>query len=159
MFVRIMIGIAAVLLLSGVGAAYHLATSIVGGRQDFDEQVMQWVQARTTITQVESIDEYRGKQSYAVVVGKNEAGTPVVAWLTEKTAAFDRMDRAVPKENVMAAVEKGFPQSEVTHIVPGLDNEQRFWEVTLKDKEGRIHYLHYDLFKGNLLTSYVLSPA
>ena len=68
------------------------------------------------------------------------------------------MERAVPRKSVEAAVLKSFPGSEVKQIVPGLDNEQRFWEVTLKDKEGRYHYLHYDLFSGALLTSYVLNP-
>ena len=154
----IVVGLA-VLLVVGAGFAYHLAASVVGGRSDFAEQVMTWVQERTTISQVDSIDEYRGKQSYAVVLGKNKEGTPVVAWLTDKTAAFDRMDRAVPRKNVEAAALKGFPQATITHIVPGLENEQRFWEVTLKDKDGRYHYLHYDLFSGALLASYVLSPA
>lgn len=159
MFSRMIMGVVAVLLLIVAGAGYHLASSVVGGRQYFDEQVLQWVKDRTTISQVDSIDEYRGKQSYAVVLGKNNAGTPVVAWLTEKTADFDRMDRAVPRQNVETAVKKGFPQAKVKHIVPGLDNGQRFWEVTLQDREGRFHYLYYDLFNGALLTSYVLSPT
>ncbi|KQL49337.1 DUF5590 domain-containing protein [Brevibacillus choshinensis] len=159
MAVRITVVVIAALLLIGAGFTYHLTSSVVGERNSFDDQVMQWVQERTTISQVDSIDEYRGKQSYAVVLGKNNAGTPVVAWLTDKTAAFDRMDLAVPRKNVEAAVLKGFPQATITHIVPGLENEKRFWEVTLTDKDGRFHYLHYDLFNGTLLASYVLSPT
>ncbi|MGG1659697.1 DUF5590 domain-containing protein [Brevibacillus sp. NRS-1366] len=159
MFVRIIVGVVAVVLLTGAGFAYHLTSSVVGERQAFDHIVQQWVHDRTTITQIESIDEYRGKESYAVVLGKNQAGTSVVAWLTEKSAAFDSMERAVPRKNVEAAVLKSFPEAEVRHIVPGLDKEQRFWEVTLKDKDGRYHYLHYDLFSGALLTSYVLNPT
>jgi len=156
--VRMIVVVIAVLLVVGTGFAYHLTSSVVGERSSFDEQVRQWVQQRTTISQVESIDEYRGQQSYAVVLGKNQAGTPVVAWLTEKSAAFDRMDRAVPRKNVEQAVSKGFPGAKVTHIVPGLENDKRFWEVTLRDKDGRFRYLHYDLFSGALLASYVLSP-
>ncbi|MDR7313929.1 DUF5590 domain-containing protein [Brevibacillus nitrificans] len=159
MAVRMIVVVIAVLLIVGTGFTYHLASSVVGARSNFDEQVMQWVEERTTITQVDSIDEYRGKQSYAVVLGKNKVGTPVVAWLTDKTAVFDRMDRAVPLKNVETAVLKSFPDATITHIVPGLENEKRFWEVTLKDKDGRFRYLHYDLFSGALLASYVLSPT
>lgn len=159
MFVRIVVGVIAVILLTGAGFAYHLTSSVAGKRQAFDEVVRQWVQDRTTITEIESIDEYRGKESYAVVLGKNKAGTSVVAWLTDKTAAFDSMERAVPRKNVEAAVQKNFPNAEIRHIVPGLDAEKRFWEVTLKDQDGRFHYLHYDLFSGALSTAYTLSPT
>lgn len=156
---RMIVGALVFVLIVGAGFAYHLTSTVVGKRSDFDEQVMKWVQERTTISQVDSIDEYRGKQSYAVVLGKNQVGTPVVAWLTDKTAAFDRMDRAVPQKNVEAAVLKGFPGAKILHIVPGLDNDQRFWEVTLQDKDGRYRYLHYDLFHGGLLASYVLASG
>ncbi|MFD2371724.1 DUF5590 domain-containing protein [Brevibacillus sp. GCM10020057] len=159
MVVRMIVVVIAALLVVGAGFAYHLTSFVVGGRSSFDEQVMKWVEERTTISQVESIDEYRGKQSYAVVIGKNQVGTPVVAWLTDKTAAFDRMDLAVPRKNVEEAVAKGFPGAKVTHIVPGMEGDKRFWEVTLKDKDGRFRYLHYDLFSGALLASYVLSPT
>ncbi|GED66716.1 hypothetical protein BRE01_04180 [Brevibacillus reuszeri] len=159
MFVRIVVGIIAVILLTGAGFAYHLTSSVAEERQAFNGVVQQWVKDRTTITEIESIDEYRGKESYAVVLGKNQAGTQVVAWLTDKTAAFDTMERAVPRKNVEEAVLKNFPNAEIRHIVPGLDNEKRFWEVTLKDQNGRFHYLHYDLFSGALLASYALSPT
>jgi uncharacterized protein YpmB len=157
--VRIILSIVAVILLTGAGFAYHLTASVAGERNQFEETVRQWVQDRTTITEIESIDEYRGKESYAVVIGKNKAGTQVVAWITDKKVSFDRMDLAVPKKNVEEAVYKSFPQSEITHLVPGLENDKKFWEVTVKDKDGRFHYIHYDLFTGALLTSYVLAPT
>ncbi|MFS0555590.1 DUF5590 domain-containing protein [Brevibacillus sp. 179-C9.3 HS] len=158
MLVRIILSVVAVILLTGAGFAYHLTASVAGEREQFEETVRQWVQDRTTITEIESIDEYRGKESYAVVIGKNKAGTPVVAWMTDQKVSFDRMDLAVPKKNVEDAVYKSFPQSEITHLVPGLENDKKFWEVTVKDKDGRFHYIHYDLFTGALLTSYVLAP-
>ncbi|CAM3229385.1 MULTISPECIES: DUF5590 domain-containing protein [Brevibacillus] len=159
MIVRFITGVIAVLLLIAAGWAYHLTSSVIGGREDFQLQVQGWVQERTTITQIDSIDEYRGKESYAVVFGKNEAGTPVIAWLTEEKTVMDRLDLAVPKENVEEAVKRDYPQAVVTGMVPGLDGEQRFWEVTLQDHDGRFHYLHYDLYNGQILTSYVLSPV
>ncbi|TRY28185.1 hypothetical protein FOI68_02170 [Brevibacillus sp. LEMMJ03] len=159
MYVRIFLGAVTVCLVVALGAAYHLTSTVVGKRHDFEDQVRQWVQERTTIAQIDAIDEYRGKQAYAVVLGKNMAGTPVVAWLTADKAEFDTMDRAVSRESVEAAVKKGFPDARVLHIVPGLDENSRFWEVTLQDRDGRFHYLHYDLFSGKLLTSYIISPA
>jgi uncharacterized protein YpmB len=148
-----------ILVVGVAGWGYHLSSSVVAKRHDFKEQVVQWVKERTTITEIESIDEYRGKESYAVVIGKNEAGTPVVAWLTEEKAAFDRMDLAVPRENVEAAIAQNYPGSSIIRMVPGLDGEKRFWEVTMQDQDGRYHYLHYDLFTGALLTSYMLSST
>ncbi|CAJ1002797.1 uncharacterized protein YpmB [Brevibacillus aydinogluensis] len=159
MLVRIIIGAVAVCLVVTLGAAYHLTSTVVGKRHDFEDQVRQWVQERTTITEIDVIDEYRSKESYAVVLGKNKVGTPVVAWLTADKAVFDTMDRAVSRESVEEAVRKGFPDARVLHIVPGLDENSRFWEVTLQDRDGRFHYLHYDLFSGKLLTSYIVSPA
>jgi uncharacterized protein YpmB len=157
--VRLIASVLTVLVLLVVGWAYHLTSSVVSARDDFEAQVRTWTQERTTITQIDSIEEYRGKQSYAVVFGKNKAGTPVIAWLTEETTVMDRWDLAVPKENVEAAVKRDYPQGVVTAIVPGLNGERRFWEVTMKDQDGRFHYLHYDLYTGQVLTSYVLSPA
>lgn len=148
-----------VLLLIFAGWAYHLTSSVVGGREAFQQQVRGWVQERTTIAEIESIDEYRGKESYAVVFGKNEAGTPVIVWLNEEKTVMDRLDLAVPKENVEEAVRRAYPQAVVTGMVPGLDGELRFWEVTLRDQDGRFHYLHYDLYNGQILTRYVLSPV
>ncbi|GEB32767.1 MULTISPECIES: DUF5590 domain-containing protein [Brevibacillus] len=159
MLVRIIVGVIAALLLTIAGFAYHLTASVAGERTQFDATVREWVQTRTTIAEIESIDEYRGTESYAVVIGKNKAGTPVVAWMTADKVSFDRMDLAVPRKNVEDAVNKAFPKSEITHIVPGLEKDKKFWEVTVKDANGRYHYLHYDLFSGALLASYVLSPT
>lgn len=157
MLVRIILIVMSALLLTGAGFAYHLTSSVVGGRQQFEDTVRQWVQDRTTIAQIDSIDEYRGKENYAVVIGKNQAGTPVVAWMNEQKVSFDRMDLAVPRKNVEDAVYKSFPQSEITHLVPGLEKDRKFWEVTVKDKDGRFHYIQYDLFTGALQASYMLA--
>ncbi|MGN7468988.1 cell wall elongation regulator TseB-like domain-containing protein [Brevibacillus sp. SAFN-007a] len=159
MLVRIIVGAIIVLLVTGTGMTYHLTASVAGERKQFETTVREWVQTRTTIAEIESIDEYRGTESYAVVIGKNQAGTPVVAWMTAEKVTFDRMDLAVPRKNVEEAVSKAFPQSVITHIVPGLEKDKKFWEVTLKDANGRYRYLHYDLFSGALLASYVLSPT
>ncbi|MCK9906903.1 DUF5590 domain-containing protein, partial [Frankia sp. Cpl3] len=96
------------------------------------------------ITEIEQIDEYRGKQSYAVVIGKNRVGTPAIAWITPQSVVFDTMDKAVPRESVMAAVSKSFPQAKLLHLVPGIDGSVRFWEATLLDHDGRYRYIHYD---------------
>jgi len=157
--IRILAGALLVLVLFAAGWAYHLTSSVAAERTEFEKQVQEWVEKRTEISEIESIDEYRGKESYAVVIGKNRAGTPVVVWLTEEKTVIGRMDLAVPRENVEAAIAQNFPGAEEVRIVPGLDGDQRFWEVTLKDQDGRYHYLHYDLYTGALLTSYVLSPA
>jgi uncharacterized protein YpmB len=157
-YVKIVAGVIAVILVLVLGSAYHLGATVVGKQDDFEAQVRQWVQERTTVAQIDSIDEYRGNQSYAVVLGKNQAGTPVVVWLTAETVAFDSLEKAVTRESVEAAVKKGFPDGAIRHIVPGIDEKNRFWEVTLQDQQGRFHYLHYDLFTGALLTSYVVSP-
>lgn len=156
MYWRIIAGVFAILLVVGLSSAYHLGATVVGKQKDFESQVRQWVQERTTIAQIATIDEYRGKESYAVVTGVNKAGTPVIVWMTADTIAFDTMERMVTRESVEAAVKKGFPQGEIYRIVAGIDGEKRFWEVTVRDEEGRFHYLHYDLYTGALLTSYVI---
>ena len=159
MAIRIFAGILLVLAMLTAGWAYHLTSTVAAERTNFEKQVLEWVEKRTTIVEIESIDEFRGKESYAVVIGKNQAGTPVVAWLSEARVFLDRIDLAVPRENVEAAVSQNFPGADIVRIVPGLEGEQRFWEVTLRDQGGRYRYLHYDLFTGALLASYVLSPA
>jgi uncharacterized protein YpmB len=157
-YVRIVLGVLIIAVVAVLGFAYNLASHVLGERHDFEAQVRKWVQERTTITQIDAIDEYRGKQTYAVVMGKNAAGTPVVAWLTAEHAVFDRLDLGVRKESVEAAAKQGFPEGRVLHVVPGLDGEQRFWEVTLRDRDGRYHYLHYDFFSGKLLKAYAIQP-
>ncbi|USG63468.1 DUF5590 domain-containing protein [Brevibacillus ruminantium] len=158
MYLRITTIVLAALLLIVLGSAYHLSATVLGKQADFENKVRNWVQERTTITEIDSIDEYRGKQSYAVVIGKNRAGTKVIAWLTEDTIAFDTMERMVTRESVEASVKQGFPTGKILHLVPGMDENSRFWEVTLKNADGRFHYIHYDLYTGAVLTSYLVSP-
>nr|WP_239565157.1 DUF5590 domain-containing protein [Brevibacillus fulvus] len=134
----------------------HLVSSVVGDKRAMMEQARQWALERTNITEIEQIDEYRGKQTYAVVIGKNRVGTREIAWLTKDQIVFDTMEHAIPRENVEAAVRKGFPQSEILRIVPGMEGQQRFWEVTLLDPDGKYRYLHYDFYQGNVTKSYVV---
>jgi uncharacterized protein YpmB len=155
-YVRIVLVVLALSVVAALGFAYHLASHVLEERHNFEAQVRKWVQDRTTITQIDAIEEYRGKQSYAVVLGKNATGTPVVAWLTAEHVVFDRLDLAVPKVKVEETAKRGFPQGSVLHVVPALEGEQRFWEVTLRDSGGRYHYLHYDFFSGKLLKSYAV---
>jgi uncharacterized protein YpmB len=154
--IRLTIGAAAVILVVALGITYHLCSHIIGERRAFENQVREWTQNRTSIVQIDEIMEYRGKQSYAVVLGKNAVGTPVVAWMTADTLVFDTMDRAVSKQSVITAAQQGFPRARILHAVPGLDNGQRFWEVTLLDSDGRYHYVHYDFMTGSVLKSYAI---
>ncbi len=156
MKIRILIGSAIVIVVAALGFTYQLTSHVIGERRAFEEQVREWTQKRTGIVQIDEIDEYRGKVSYAVVLGKNTVGTPVVAWLTKDTIEFDTMDRAISKQNVISAAQRGFPQARVLHAVPGLDNGQRFWEVTLLDSDGRYHYVHYDFTTGKVLKTYAI---
>jgi uncharacterized protein YpmB len=154
--IRILVGVAIVLVVFALGFSYHLASHVVGERHAFEEQVRAWTKSRTGIVQIDEIAEYRGTQSYAVVLGKNAVGTPVVAWMTADTLVFDTLDRAVSKQSVLAAAKQGFPKARVLHAVPGLENGQRFWEVTLLDAEGRYQYVHYDLYTGRVLKAYAI---
>lgn len=156
----IRIGIVAMcMFLMGIALVYDLAKSVVADKQAFEEQGRAWALERTSITQVDEVAEYRGRQSYTVVMGKNKVGTPVIAWMTPTQVFFDTMDRAVTKESVMTAVKKGYPGMEIQYIVPGIDENQRFWEVALLDAQGKYHYVHYDFYTGQITKSYVVRPA
>jgi len=154
--IRILAGVAIALTVCAIGLAYHLASHVVGERHTFEEQVRAWTQSRTSIVQIDEIEEYRGTRSYAVVLGKNTAGTPAIAWMTEDTLVFDTMDQAVSKQSVLAAAQQGFPHARILHVVPGLENGQRFWEVTLLDEQGRYRYVHYDWYSGKVVKSYAI---
>ncbi|UFJ42738.1 DUF5590 domain-containing protein [Brevibacillus humidisoli] len=151
--VGLLIGIAFI----GASAVYHLASSVVAQQNNFDEQARQWAFERTTITQIDEISEYRGKSSYAVVIGKNKVGTPVIAWMTKDDVVFDVLHGTVPKKNVQEAVMKSHPNAVIKHIVPGIDGEKRFWEVLYIDEEKRYNYVYYDFHTGELLRAYRLN--
>lgn len=155
MYVRILIVIASLILIAG-GFSYHLTSKVVGERNTFEQQAKQWALTRTSITDIQEVDEYRGKQAYAVVIGKNRAGTPCIAWMTQQDVVFDTMERAVTRDSVMTAVAKGFPKAKLLHLVPGIDGSQRFWEATLLDQDGWYRYIHYDFYKGNVIQAYAV---
>jgi uncharacterized protein YpmB len=157
-YVRILIALVGIVAIFAA-AAYHLASSVVSERDAFNKMARQWALERTSITQIEEIDEFRGKQSYAVVIGKNRFGTPVIAWLTADSQYYEAMERSVPKDNVIAAVKKGFPDAKLLHLVPGMDGEKRFWEATLLAQDGRYHYVYYDLYTGNVIKSYSIQSV
>jgi uncharacterized protein YpmB len=155
---RILIGLLCVLALA-FAFLYDLTSTVVGSQRSFEEQARKWALERTSITQIDEIAEYRGKQAYAVVIGKNRVGTPVIAWMNEKTIHFDTMDRAVTKESVKEAVQKGYPGAEILHIVPGMDEKRRFWEASVRDRDGKYLYIHYDFYTGKVLQSYIIQPG
>jgi len=158
--VYVRIGIVALcVVLLGVALVYDLASSVVADKRSFEEQGRQWALERTSITHVDEVVEYRGKQAYTVVLGKNQMGTPVIAWMTADQVIFDTMDRAVTKESVMTALQKGYPGTQIQHIVPGIDGDRRFWEAAVLDQEGKYHYIHYDFYTGQIIKSYVVRPA
>jgi len=145
------------ILLIGCFAAYHLASSVVADQQRFVEQARQWALTRTSITQIDEISEYRGKQSYTVVIGKNKVGTPVIAWMTADELVFDLLEGTVPKKNVEETVLRNHPGADIQHIVPGIDGEQRFWEVLYIDEEQQYNYVYYDFYTGAFLRAYRLN--
>jgi len=152
-YVRIMLGFFCVLAVI-FAFTYDLAASVVREKRSFEDQVRAWTAERTGITEIDEILEYRGKEAYAVVIGKNRVGTPVIAWMNEKTLQFDTLERAVPHAHVEEAVRKGHPDAQIVKIVPGLDGDLRFWEVTLRETDGRFVYIHYDFYTGQVLKSY-----
>lgn len=159
MYVRVIsIAVGCLLLLLG-GFLYHLTSSAVGVKYAREEQVRQWVKDRTGITQVDEISEYRGTKTYAVVIGKNQVGTPVIAWLTQDSVDFEIMDGVVTKQSVQDAVLKGDKDAKILHIVPGKDDKQKFWEALYIDKEQRYNYVYYDFWTGKVLKSYRLNPV
>lgn len=145
------------IVLIGVFTVYHLTSSVVTQQERFVERARKWTFERTSITEIEEITEYRGKQSYTVVIGKNKVGTPVIAWMTEDELVFDLLQGTVAKQNVEDTVLRNHPGAVIQHIVPGIDGEQRFWEVLYIDKEGQYHYVYYDLYTGQFLRAYRLN--
>ncbi|MBO8162958.1 MAG: DUF5590 domain-containing protein [Brevibacillus sp.] len=155
MWLRIVFLLAGVLLV-GAAASYHLTSAVVAEREAFIEQARKWALERTAITEIEEITEYRGRQSYTVVIGKNRVGTPVIAWMTPDQVVYDVLEGSVSKESVREAVLKNQPDAEIRHIVPGIDGDKRFWEVLFIDGEQRYNYVYYDFYSGELLKAYRL---
>nr|WP_241254485.1 DUF5590 domain-containing protein [Brevibacillus sp. SYP-B805] len=135
---------------------YDLTSSVVGSQRAFEEQARKWAAERTTIAQIDEIDEYRGKQAYAVVMGKNQVGTPVIVWMNEKEIYFDTLARAVPKQSVLDAVRRGYPGGKILHVVPGLEENRPFWEAAVRDQEGRYLYIQYDFYTGKVIKTYTV---
>jgi len=156
-YARILIGVIAVTVIA-ISFSYHLASAVVGKQQSFEQQVRQWTADRTTITEIHTIDEYRGKKTYAVVTGKNKSGTKVAAWMTSDDLVFGLLEKAVSREKVTELVMKENAKANIKNIVLGLDGEQRFWEVVFVDHEQRYNYAYYDFYSGKKLKSYKLSP-
>lgn len=157
MYVRVFIAIGCLFLLIG-GFLYHLTSSAVGEKYASEDQVRQWVKERTGISQIDEISEYRGTKVYAVVIGKNQVGTPVIAWLTPDSADFEIMDGVVTKDSVKEAVLKGDKNARILHIVPGKDDKLKFWEAVYIDQEQRYNYVYYDFWTGKVIKSYRLNP-
>ncbi|MGC5324607.1 DUF5590 domain-containing protein [Brevibacillus sp. SYSU BS000544] len=157
-YVRVGIAVGILLLLLG-GFLYHLTSSAVGEKYASEDQVRQWVKDRTGIAQIDEISEFRGTKVYAVVIGKNHFGTPVIAWLTPDSVDFEIMDGVVTRNSVQEAVLKGDKNARILHIVPGKDDNQKFWEAVYIDQEQRYNYVYYDFKTGKVLKSYRLNPV
>lgn len=158
MYVRIGLVVVSVFLVLGI-FGYQMISSILSDKNVYENQVRQWTEERTGITQIDEIDEYRGTKTYAVVIGKNQVGTPVVAWLTPDSVDFEIMDGVVTKQSVQKALEKGYKNPKIVHIVPGKDEKNKFWEAVFVDQEQRYNYVYYDFWTGKVIKSYRLNPV
>ncbi|MGO0061053.1 cell wall elongation regulator TseB-like domain-containing protein [Brevibacillus fluminis] len=157
MYVRILLIVVAVVLLIG-GFSSHLLYSVVAEKRDFEQAARDWAVANTAITQVDEVYEYRGTTTCTVVIGKNQQGTRAIAWKTKDSTFFDTMDGKLTKESVADAVTKHFPNDQVVHIVPGIEDKKPFWEVVLKNPSGDYTYLYYDFSTGQVTKSFTIHP-
>lgn len=158
MYVRIGLVVAAIMLVIS-GFTYHMISTVISQKNQFQDQVLQWTKERTGITQIDQIDEYRGNKTYTVVIGKNQVGTPVVAWLTPDSVDFEILDGVVTKASVKTALEKGYKNPKIMHIVPGKDDKNKFWEAVFIDQENRYNYVYYDFWTGKVIKSYRLNAV
>ncbi|MGD8189250.1 DUF5590 domain-containing protein [Brevibacillus ginsengisoli] len=158
MYLRIGLVIVAIVLVIG-GFSYNMISNVISDKNQYEDQVRQWTKERTGITQIDQIDEYRGNKTYAVVIGKNQVGTPIVAWLTPDSVDFEILDGAVTKESVKTALEKGYKNPRIIHIVPGKDAKNKFWEAVFVDQENRYNYVYYDFWTGKVIKSYRLNAV
>lgn len=143
-------------LLLLVAFAYHLSSSVVADRNDFMEKAEQWARQRTSLKEITEIQEFRGKESYAVLMGKNVAGTPIIIWINEESVQMELLNEVYPREKIIQSVQSRYPGAVMQHAVAGLDGDQRFWEIVFMDEQSRYHYQYYDLYTGQILRSYRL---
>jgi uncharacterized protein YpmB len=140
-------------------AFYFFVSSVVNQKYTFEEQARQWAGERTRIAQIDQIAEYRGKQAYTVVMGKDADGKGLIAWMTPDETVVDPTDGIVSEEDVKQTALAAFPNGEIVHAVPGIDGYLRFWEILVIDKDGLYNYAYYDLHTGKLIKSYRLNPS
>lgn len=157
MYARILLIVVALIVLAG-GFSTHLLYSVVAEKRDFEQQAREAALAHTAITQIDEVYEYRGTTTCAVVIGKNQQGTQAIAWITKDSTFYDTMDGKLTKASVADAVAKHFPNDEVMHIVPGIEEKKPFWEIVLKNPNGDYSYLYYDFSTGQVTKSFTIHP-
>lgn len=157
MYVRILLIVLGIVVLGGA-VTTHLLYSVVAEKRDFEQQAREAALAKTAITQIDEVYEYRGTTTCAVVIGKNQQGIPAIAWLTKDSTIYDTMAGKLTKDSVAQAVAKHFPNEELMHIVPGIEEKKPFWEVVLKNPNGNYSYLYYDFYTGQVTKSFTIHP-
>ncbi|MFM1652672.1 DUF5590 domain-containing protein [Brevibacillus sp. B_LB10_24] len=158
MLARILISIFGFFIVIAA-AVYFFVSSVVNQQYTFEDQARQWAGQRTHIAQIDQIAEYRGKQAYAVVMGKDADGKGLVAWMTPDETIVDSTDGMVAEEDVKQIALSAFPNGEIIHAVPGIDGYLRFWEILVIDQGGLYNYAYYDLHTGKLIKSYRLNQS
>ena len=156
MWKRILIISVCVVVIVGIGV-YFLLEGLLTERRAIEAESQSYIVQKTTITQIDYIDEYRGKEVYKVVIGKDDKGTSLISWFNDKKTVTEELQNGIPHEEINQKALKEYPGAVVKRIVPGLEGEQKLWEVTLLDKDKRYNYVYYDFTTGTLLRAYTLN--
>ncbi|AIG26282.1 MULTISPECIES: DUF5590 domain-containing protein [Brevibacillus] len=156
MWKRILIISACALVVLGA-SLYQLLSSLLSERHTLEAEARALVAEKTNIAEIDTIEEYRGREAYIVVTGKNKVGTPVVAWFSKEHVTFDLLEKAFPRTKVKQVAEASYPGAQIERIVPGLEGDKKLWEVTLVDKQNRYNYVYYDFLTGQKIRAYTLN--
>lgn len=146
----------AVLLVWALGQAVHLYTTLQSEQKSIYQQGAAWATKNTPIANVTDVQVFNGQKDFLVIRGTDNENREIIAWQRDGFRAITYMSKVFPEDQVRQKVENNYSVSKLIHITPGIDDNQKFWEVVFLDQENKLQYLYFDLFTGDLYRSYRL---
>ncbi|MFZ3578142.1 DUF5590 domain-containing protein [Virgibacillus sp. DJP39] len=115
---------------------------------------------KTSVSQIENITEYNGKNQFHVIFGSTNEGANKIVFvpLNENSGKLTTFNQAeiISQQEIKNSWAKQCEDCELIDITPAIENSEPLWEVTYIDDSNRYIFDYLSMFDGTRVQQYRL---
>ncbi|NNU90470.1 copper amine oxidase [Anoxybacillus sp. CHMUD] len=126
----------------------------VSSKNESEQRAMKQAE-KQGIIHIDDVYTYRGSDVYVIVIGKNDEGEQMIAWVTEKGKIVDvrKASEGITKQQAQSSIKTYHPK-EVVSVKLGMEKGIPLWEITYIDERDRYSFYYVRFEDGAFLKRY-----